>query len=219
MRVRGAALTASAAVAVSTVVTVANRLGEFRLSALASSPAAVGEGKVWLVVSSALLADRPAVVSLIGFWIVGFAALLVCSARLVAGAAVGGHILSALAIYGVIGVARLASPHAFASVMHVPDYGMSAIIAAWLGAMAGVLWRRHQELGPRLLVILGTLVCLGVGLLFRPDMTFLDSEHVLAYALGVALADEAVRKSLAHSPRRLIAATSSLISASAGLGA
>lgn len=79
---------------------------------------------------------------------------------------------------------------------------VSAIIAALLGAIACVLWNRHHALAPRVLVILGTLASLGIGLFFRPDMPFLDSEHVLAWALGVALADETVRRGLARRPRR-----------------
>jgi hypothetical protein len=179
-------------------VTIVNRAGDLRLSDLASSPAAFSAGKVWLLASSALLADRPAVVSLIGFWIVGFAILLICSARVAAGVAVAGHLLSALAIYGVIGAARLVDPHAFASIVQVTDYGLSAIIFAWLGAIGCVLWRRHPAPAARFLVVVGALLSAVIGLLFRPDLTFLDSEHVLAFALGAALAVEGVRRSIAQ---------------------
>jgi len=204
---------ATAVTAVSAVVTVANRFGELPLSSISSSPAAVGEGKVWLLVSSAVIADRPALVSLLGFWIVGFAAFAICSARVVAGVAVGGHLLSALCIYSLIGLARLTRPDAFASVMHVSDYGLSAIIAAWIGAIASVMWARHQAATARVLVVAGTLVCAGVGLLFRPDMTFLDTEHLVAYAFGAVLASERARQVLARSPQRLAAAAASLIAA------
>jgi hypothetical protein len=204
---------ATAVTGVSAGVTVANRLRELPLSSIAASPAAVGEGKVWLFMSSAVIADRPALVSLLGFWIVGFAACAVCSARVVAGVAVGGHLLSTLCIYCLIGLTRLTRPDAFASVMHVSDYGLSAIIAAWIGAVASVMWRRHPAATARGLVIAGSLVCAGVGLLFRPDLTFLDTEHVVAYAFGALLASERVRHRLARSPQRLAAAAASLIAA------
>jgi hypothetical protein len=209
-------LTASAATGATALVTVANRLGELSVSSLAASPEAIGDGKVWLIASSGLLADRPAVLSLVGFWIVGFAALLVCSARVVAGVAVGGHMLSALGIYGVIGLVRLADPHAFGAVMHVADYGLSAMIAAWLGAISCIVWRRHSGRLHRTLVVVGSLGCAGIGLLFRPDVTFLDSEHVLAYAIGIALADATLRRRLVRPSRRLVAATASLLLASRG---
>jgi hypothetical protein len=201
---------ATAVTAVSVVVTVANRLRELPLSSVASSPAAVGEGKVWLLVSSAVIADRPALVSLLGFWIVGFAACAICSARVVVGVAAGGHLVSAFCIYCLIGLMRLTRPDAFASVMHVSDYGLSAIIAAWIGAIASVMWRRHPATSARALVVVGSLVCAGVGLLFRPDLTFLDAEHLVAYAFGALLASERVRHSLARVPQRLAAAAASL---------
>jgi hypothetical protein len=206
MRVRGAALTASAATGMTAAVTGANRLGELSVATLASNPRAVGEGKVWLILTSGLLADRPAVPSLVGFWLVGFAVLVVCSARVAAGVALGGHTLSALAVYGAIGLARVLEPGAFASVMRLADYGLSAIIAAWLGAIACTFWRRHPARSTRLLIVLGSVGCAGIGIALRPQLTFLDSEHLVAYAIGVALADATIREWLARPARRLVAA-------------
>jgi hypothetical protein len=164
-------------------------------------------------VSSATIADRPALVSLLGFWIVGFVASALCSARVVAGVAAGGHLLSTLCVYCIIGLARLARPEAFAAVMHVADYGLSAIIAGWIGAIASLMWMRHPAVAARAVVVAGSLVCAGVGLFFRPDLTFLDTEHLVAYAFGAFLASERARRSLARSPQRLVAAAASLIAA------
>lgn len=211
MRIGRAALAASIATGATAGVTVANRLGDLSVSTLAASPRSIADGKLWLIASSGLLADRPAIPSLIGFWVVAIAVLLVCSVRIVVGAAIAGHTISALSVYGVIGLARLADPHAFASVMHVADYGLSAIIAAWLGAVAGVLWARYATPGHRLLIAVGSIVCAGIGLTFRPDVTFLDSEHLLAYAIGVAVADPTVYRRLVDPPRRLVAATVGLL--------
>jgi hypothetical protein len=204
---------ATTATAISAAGTVANRFGELPLSSVSSSPAAAGEGKLWLLASSAAIADRPALVSLLGFWIVGVAAFALCSARVVAGVAVGGHLFSTLCIYCLIGLARLARPDAFASVMHISDYGLSAILFAWIGAIASVMWSRHPAAMARVLVVVGTLVCAGVGLLFRPDLTFLDTEHLVAYGFGALLASDRVRRSLVRSPQRLVAAAASLIAA------
>jgi dienelactone hydrolase len=207
MRVRVAALAASAVTGVTAAVTAGNRLGDVSVSTLASTPQEIGEGRVWLILSSGLLADRPAVPSLIGFWIVGFAVLLVCSVRVAAEAAVGGHVLSALGVYAVIGLARMVDPQAFASVTRLADYGLSAMIAAWLGAIARVWWSRYPTRLARSLVAMGSVGCAGIGLALRPDVTFLDSEHLLAYAVGVLLAGATARRRLAVRPRRLVAAT------------
>jgi hypothetical protein len=216
MRIGRAALTASVATGATAGVTVANRLGELSVSTLAASPQTIGDGKVWLVASSGVLADRPAIPSLVGFWVVAVAVLLVCSVRDVAGIAIAGHTLSALGVYGAIGLARLADPHAFASVVHVADYGLSAIIAAWLGAIARVFWGRHRTPAHRSLIALGSIACAGIGLTFRPDLTFLDSEHLLAYAIGVILADPTINRRLALPARRLVAAATGLLLTAGG---
>jgi hypothetical protein len=213
MRVRGAALTASAATGVTAAVTAANRLGELSVATLGSNPRAVGEGKVWLILTSGLLADRPAVPSLVGFWIVGFAVLIVCSTRVAAGVALGGHSLSALAVYGAIGLTRAVEPGAFGSVMQLADYGLSAMIAAWLGAIACTFWRRHPVRATRLLIVLGSAGCAAIGVALRPQLTFLDSEHLVAYAIGVALADARVRARIARPWTRLAGAVGGRIRA------
>jgi hypothetical protein len=204
-------LAASAATGVVAGVTVANRLGDLSQSLLAATPRAVGDGRVWLLLGSAAIADRPAVPSLVGFWVVALATLLVCSARLCAGVAVAGHVLSALGVYGVIGLARVADPGAFASVVQLPDYGLSAIIAAWLGAIARVLWTRYPAWGWRVLVALGSAGCAGIGLALRPDVTFLDTEHLLAFAIGAALVERRLWSRLARPSRRFVAATATMV--------
>jgi hypothetical protein len=209
-RVGGAALAASGATGVTAVVTAANRLGALSVTTLAATPREVGERRVWLLFSSGLLADRPAIPSLLGFWIVGFAVLLVCSVRV----AVGGHTLSALGVYGAIGLTRLLDTHSFASVVTLTDYGLSAMIAAWLGALACVFWRRHPARISRALIVAGSIGCAGIGLAFRPNVTFLDTEHLLAYGIGVVLADGAIRAWLLRTPRRLGTAAAGLALAS-----
>ena len=178
----------SGAAAVVGVVTAANRLGAVSIPALASSPRGIGEGKLWLLATSALLADRPLAPSFIGFVVVGLAALAVCGARVLWTTAAAGHVLSALGVYGLVGAVRLVDPAAFQSVLSLQDYGLSAVIAAWIGAIACVQWRRGTGFGRRIAIVAGCLGCAGIGILCRPDLTVLDSEHVVAFAIGVALA-------------------------------
>lgn len=205
MGVGKAALAASWATAVAAIVTGANRFGELSLSSISASPQAVGDGKVWLLVTSGLIADRPLVPSLAGFWFVGFTALLLCSGRVVALVAVAGHMLSAVCVYALIGLSRLFDPAAFTSVAQLADYGLSAMIGAWIGAIARVLWSRTDTRRAHLAIALGSLGCAGIGLALRPDVTALDSEHVVAFAIGAVLADQGVRRRLVRSPRRLAA--------------
>ena len=163
--------------------TAANRLADVPLSSVAATPRAIGEGKLWLLLTCGLVADTPWLPSLLGFAIVLAVAVYVLPPRQVVAAAIAGQFLSAFVVYGIIDGARLVDGRAFGSVVDLPDFGLSAMIAAWIGAVACVAWTRHSHLR----VVAGCLVCLGVGLAFRPTLTFLDSEHVVAFAIGIAV--------------------------------
>ncbi len=175
------------ATAIVGIGTAATRLAGVPPSWWAATPRGVGNGKVWLLATSGLLADNPWLPSLLGFAIVLVVALHVLSVPQVVGAAALGQIASALLVYGVVGAVQLADPHLVRALLGYEDYGLSAIIAAWIGAMASVGWRRHPTLRGRVAVTGGCIVCLLVGLAFRPHLTFLDSEHLVAFGIGVAI--------------------------------
>ncbi len=177
-----------AATAVAGGVTVANRSGAIGLRSLAASPREIAEGKVWLLVTSGMIADRPWLASLLGFAIVGFAALSVASARVVVLAALAGHVLATLLVYGFLGLARVVHGGAFHAVVNQSDVGLSAIIAAWIGVVAQALWRRHRSRRAHVLIALGCVGCALIGFAFRPNVTVLDTEHIVAFWLGVLIA-------------------------------
>jgi hypothetical protein len=177
-----------AATLVAGVATIANRAGWLGLSHLAASPRAVAEGRVWLLFTSGVVADQPWLPSLLGFAIVGFAALSLARARVVVVAALAGQVLATLVVYGFLGVADTVDHGAFANLDSQPDIGLSAIIAAWIGVISAMLWRRYRSRRARALNVLGCLGCALIGFAFRPDLNALDSEHIVAFALGVAVA-------------------------------
>jgi hypothetical protein len=200
----------AAATAVVGAGTAANRLVGVPLSSFAASPRLVGEGKVWLLVTSGMLADNPWLPSLAGFAVALAVALWVLPGHVVISAAAAGQILSALLVYGSVGLVRLCDPHAFGSIVGQRDFGLSAVIAAWIGAVAGVYWTRYPSTRGRTAVILGCLCCLGVGLAFRPHLTFLDSEHIVAFAIGGVLVSPAWPRTVAPA-RRLVAAVAATV--------
>ncbi len=163
------------AVAVS-VVTVLNRLGAVSLRDLASTPQGVADGREWQLLTSAFVADRPAVPSVVGFTIVGLAALALAGARIVWTAAVAGHVLATVVVYAALDAAQVTVSR--------PDYGTSAIIAAWIGVIACCLWRRGAARAAIGLCVVAALV----GWLFRPDLDILDTEHAVAFAVGISVA-------------------------------
>ena len=172
-------------------VTAANRAGLLGLGALASSPRNAGEGKVWLLLTSALVADKPTAASLLAFATFAVAVLIACGPRLLWFSAVAGHVGSAVGVYAVIATARAVVPSAFEGVLSLPDYGTSAMIGTWLGVLATVGWMRWPRLGPRLGVVAFCSLSAGVGWLCDSSLTFLDSEHGVAFGIGIGVASGA----------------------------
>ena len=166
------------------VVTALNGFGPVPLGHLAASERAVGEGRAWLLVSSAFVADRPAVPEIAGFALVGLAALALCGTRTLWVAAALGHIGGTVAVYSAIALARAADPSVATRVVSRADYGTSAIIAAWIGVIAYNVWRRGSGTAAVGLCIVSALV----GWLFRPGVDVLDTEHLVALAAGIAVA-------------------------------
>jgi hypothetical protein len=157
-------------------VTVLNRLGAIELRDLAATPGSVADGREWLLLSSAFVADRPAIPSIAGFVLVGLAALVFCSGRVLWTAAAAGHLVATIAIYGVLDAASYTVSRF--------DYGTSAVIAAWIGVIASHLWRRGWRVGAFGLCAISAFV----GWLCRPDLDILDTEHAVALTVGIAVA-------------------------------
>jgi hypothetical protein len=178
------ALSVALATGAVTVVTVLNRFGPVPLRDVAASERAVGEGRVWLLLSSAFVADRPAVASIAGLAIVGLAALAFCGVRLLWAAAAIGHVGGTVTVYAALALARAADLSFATRVVARADYGTSAIIAAWIGVIAYSVWRRGSGAAALSLCVLAGIV----GWLFRPDLDVLDTEHVVALGVGIGLA-------------------------------
>ena len=181
-----AALTAAAGVA-----TLASRSGWIGLSHLAASPNAVAKGKLWLLLTSGVVADRPWLASLVGFAVVAFAALSVARVRVVVLAALAGQVVATLVVYGFLGLTRAVDHGAFDALMNTPDIGLSAIIAAWIGVCAQTFWRRYHSRRAHILNVLGCIGCALIGSAFRPNLTALDTEPIVAFFLGVLVASSA----------------------------
>ena len=178
---RGAASVLAATGSI-TAVTVAARVGQVSVRTLATTPQSRADGRIWLLATSALLADRPVLASILGFLAVGVVAVFLCGPRVAWIAAATGHLFSAAIVYVGIGLFRLAEPGAFQSAVRLPDFGTSAIIAAWIGAIAYTLWRRGVRLPAVTLCLLSALI----GWYCKGTLTVLDWEHLFALGFGAA---------------------------------
>ena len=139
--------------------------------------------------SSGAIAADPLVWSLLSFCGLAFLTPAVCGWRIFWFAALAGQTFSTLLGYSVVGMARLVEPDAFQRLVTAPDYGVSAMSAAWLGAVATVGWRRRGESSRRAAILIGCVAAAALAWFVRGrGLDVLDSEHVFAFAIGVGAA-------------------------------
>jgi hypothetical protein len=174
------------AVAAVSLMTAATSVGLVSARTFAITPRAAAQGRLWLLFSSALVADRPAWVEIVAFAGFAIVVLALVGPWVLWSSALIGHAGSTLAMYGVIGGAGLIVPSAFASVLSYEDYGTSAMIAAWVGVIAAVAWRSRTGGANRLGVVVFVASAASIAWAIRPDFSILDGEHVFAFAIGVA---------------------------------
>lgn len=159
-------------------------------AALASSPQGVVRGEWWGLLTSGLVVagdpafEIPATALAVGMLIRWGGAATFWRA------AIAGHVGSTLLAYG--GLAALwfvARGDVDLGVLDAPDYGISCVWAASVGALLGL--HRHRVHPGRLLVTLssGAIFFLWVGL--KPDLV--GVEHLLALALGISMGFRAAR--------------------------
>jgi hypothetical protein len=169
-------------------LTVATENGSLRVQALASSPVRFEQGKLWFLLTSGLIVQQPIVISLASFVALAALVLLVCGTRLLWIVAVAGHIGSTVLAYLALATVRAFDPPRFQALLSRPDYGVSAISAAWLGAIAAAGWRRRgQTTRGRIAIGCAVLAVAVFAYMLRRGITILDSDHVIAFAIGITL--------------------------------
>jgi hypothetical protein len=172
---------------------------------LAASPAAIASGKVWLLFTSALLVSgQPALgLGATAVSLVELAALSASVALLVSRlggaafwrAAIAGHVAAALVVYAGAGLLWLWARELVTDVAHEPDYGVSSIWLAVLGALAVSALETMVARGRQRFELLLFTSCTAGGLtgatLFSP---FVDAEHGLAFVLGGLVTAYSIRR-------------------------
>ena len=84
---------------------------------------------------------------------------------------------------------RLAHAGAYSPLLDRSDFGVSAAEAAWVGLIAGTHWCRASRRPGVRGAIVGACALTGlVAWLVRPDLTLLDADHAVAFAVGIATA-------------------------------
>ncbi len=141
---------------------------------------AVADGRVWLLVTSALRAEPPDVLLQTAIAAAAAALFIVClDARAWWIVAVAGHVLSAVGAYLLIGVAVLLGSSGARDAAADPDFGISCVMAATFGGLLVVGARAHRRL-PLAVGAAGSVAMLAISL------GWYDIEHLLAVLVGVA---------------------------------
>jgi hypothetical protein len=169
-------------------LTVATADKSLSVDVLASSPRKIEQGKVWFLLTSGLVVQHPIEISLACFFVLAGLMLAVCGLRLFWIAAVTGHVVSTVLAYGAFATVRAVDPRSFQPLLSSPDYGVSAISAAWLGAIAAAGWRRRGlTTRGRIGIAFAVLAVAVFGYTLRGGLNILDSDHVIAFVIGVGL--------------------------------
>jgi hypothetical protein len=171
-----------------TGITFATRAHELPLRPFVASATRIAAGQVWVLPMSALVVARPVLIGLAVFVVLALATLRICGARTFWLAAALGHAGATLLVYGIIGSTQLVDVGAFARAAATPDFGVSAIQGAWVGAITATAWARAGVgYRDRSLVAAGVCALAGVGWWLHPDPSILTTEHLFAFFIGCAL--------------------------------
>lgn len=166
-------------------MTSAARAHELPVTLFVASVARVAAGQLWVLATSALVVDRPVLVGFAAFVSLAALTMWYCGARTFWIAAIAGHLGSTLIVYAIVGLSRLVDTHLFGSAFVAPDFGVSAMQGAWVGALATTAWfQTGRGRGCRAAVIAGVCVLAAVAWWLHPDPSILTTEHGFAFLIG-----------------------------------
>ena len=173
------------------------------IGALASSPLLLWQGQWWRLLTSGLVVNGPPLPQLAVIGALGTLVIYFGGSWLFWRVAVAGHLLGTLVSYAWFGMFWLAGRAEDTKFLTDPDYGVSLVWSAGLGAFAAWAW-----IGPKAgswhpwrpwLVVLAILIMFAVSM-FSDDMAAL--QHIVAFTVGGAIISTAGRARALHNDRR-----------------
>jgi hypothetical protein len=173
------------------------------VSVLASSPILLWQGQWWRLLTSGLVVNGPPVPQLAAIGALGTLVIYFGGSWLFWRVAVAGHLVGTLVAYAWFGMFWLAGRAVDAKFLTNPDYGVSLVWSAGLGAFAAWAW-----MGPKATPrrpwrpwwVMLALVVMFIVTLYSDDMAAL--QHMVAFAVGAAIIGTAGRARVLHHERR-----------------
>jgi hypothetical protein len=142
---------------------------------IASSPAAIAHGRVWLLLSSGLVIEGLPWAQLSVVTVVLVVALRQLGAVRLWIVALTAHLGAALIAYTAVAVLWLV--HRSWVDADEPDYGISVVLAGELGALAA---RGGRRMG----LLVGAAALIGFGIGVADSSVLANAEHLLGFGLG-----------------------------------
>ena len=139
-------------------------------SDLQSSADQVADGELWRLFSSGLLVDGVAAPQIALTALAAFAVIRLQGAAVWWAAMLVGHVGSALIAYAIVGIAVALGSGGAEAAANDPDFGISCVLGATLGALFASGWR-----------VVGAI---GFVLLLPFSLDWYGPEHPLSFVLG-----------------------------------
>lgn len=174
-------------VVVAAVAILAQIFGRSVVHALASSPEDVASARLWLLITSGLVAEGPLLPQVVWTAVLGVAAMRLAGGPVFWSAAILAHVLGTLLVYAGVWIFDVASASGIGSLLSEADFGISLVWCAALGVLAGVAWWNTRPLPRWARLLLATVPPVAlVGVTLISDGLALY-EHAAAFGLAVAV--------------------------------
>lgn len=175
------------------------------VSQLASSPALLVQGQWWRIITSGFVIQGPPAPQLAAIAVLGTLSIYIGGSWLFWRTAIAGHIVGTLVAYAGFSAIWLLDHTVSTRFITDPDYGVSLIWCAALGAFVALAWlgnradwRRPEQPWPALLAVVVMIVVLA----YSDPMAAV--QHAVAFLVGLSIIATAGRSKVLRRQRRIL---------------
>jgi membrane associated rhomboid family serine protease len=175
------------------------------ISQLASSPSLLIDGQWWRIFTSGLVVQGPAIPQILAIAVLGSVGIYMGGSWLFWRTAVTGHVVGTLVAYAGFSALWLINHTVSTQFVTDPDYGVSLVWCAALGAFAALCWfgtRKDWRQPVHPIPVVLAIAIMIVVTAYSDDMAAV--QHLVAFIVGLVIIATADRsKSLAKSRQPL----------------